>query len=423
VYFLDFIAIDGFFAMIIVLLAATNAKLGGKITFWAMPNAPNDVHVAWMQKKAAEFEAKTGTKVTFEEVGWGDAWPKISVALQTGEGADAFQVGTTWNPQFAATGGLSELNIAEFGGKNAYMKANLDSCTYKGKYYGVPWFAETRCLFYNKDIFKEVGVQPPKTTAELIEVGKKIVAKKGKGTAIAIAGTTAWDLLHNWAIILYQNGGTLLSADNKKAVFNSQAGIDAMKWYVSLVQLDLAAKACAEYNQPQADAAFINGNVAMCYMGPWNIAGILHDNPNLNYGVVEPPVGPKGKGSFSGGSNIVVLKASKMQKQAKAWINFLVDEANLIDYTKNLSKMLPAKVNAFNDPYYNQGDWKTFKTTLGYATAYPPLGVWGSIETAIVDNFKNVLSDYVNGKYKDDTAKKYLDKAAKQVDAALANEK
>jgi multiple sugar transport system substrate-binding protein len=410
--------------VLVIALALTGCgKIGGNITFWAMPNAPNDVHVAWMNQKAAEFEAKTGTKVAFEEVGWGDAWPRISTALATGEGADAFQVGTTWNPQFAATGGLSEINISEFGGKDSFMKANLESCTYKGKYYGVPWFAETRCLFYNKDIFDEVGVQPPKTTAELVEVGKKIIAKKGKGTAISIAGTTAWDLLHNWAIILYQNGGSLLSADNKKATFNDQAGIDAMKWYVGLVKDGLAADACAEYNQPQADAAFINGNVAMCYMGPWNVAGIQKDNPNLNYGVVEPPTGSKGKGSFSGGSNLVILKASKMQKQAKAWINFMVEEANLIDYTKNLSKMLPAKVNAFNDPYYTAGDFKVFKDTLSYATAYPPLGVWGSIETAVVDEFKNVLADYVNGKYNDNTAKTYLDKAAERVNAALANEK
>ncbi len=411
------------FVTVILLILTGCGKMGGDITFWAMPNAPNDVHTAWMNQKAAEFEAKTGTKVAFEEVGWGDAWTRISTALATGEGADVMQCGTTWNPQFAATGGLSELNIAEFGGKDIFMKANLESCTYKDKYYGVPWFADTRCLFYNKDIFAEVGVQPPKTQDELIEVGKKIIAKKGKGTAIAIAGTTAWDLLHNWAIILYQDGGSLLSADDKKAVFNQQPGIEAMKWYVSLVQLGLAADACAEYNQPQADAAFINGNVAMCYMGPYNIAGIKHDNPNLKYGVIEPPAGPKGKGAFSGGSNLAVLKASKMQKQAKAWINFLLDESNLVDYCKNLSFMLPVKINAYNDPYYSQGDYKAFKTALSYATAYPPLGVWGSIEQAIVDEFKNVLADYVNGKYNDDTVKNYLDKAAERVDAALANEK
>jgi len=313
--------------------------------------------------------------------------------------------------------------MRDFGGNGAFMKANLESCTYKGDYYGVPWFAETRCLFYNKDIFAEVGVKPPKTHDELVEVGKKIIAKKGKGTAISIAGTTAWDLLHNWAIILWGNGGELVDKTNSKAMFNGPEGVKAMKWYVNLVADGLAAEACAEYNQPQADAAFINGNVAMCYMGPWNVAGIMNDNPSLNYGVVEPPKGPKGKASFSGGSNLVILADSNAKKEAKEWIKFLIDEDNLIDYTKNLSKMLPAKVKAFKDPYYQSGDFKVFKDTLSYATAYPPLGCWGSIETAIVDEFKNVLADYVNGKYNDSTAQTYLDKAAKKVNAALAEEK
>jgi len=397
-------------------------EIGGEITFWAMPNAPDETHIAWVEQKAEEFKDQTGVEVKFEVVGWGDAWPRISSAIATGEGADVFQVGTTWNPQFAATGGLEEITIREFGGANAFMKANLDSTTYKGKYYGVPWFAETRVLFYNKDMFKKAGVQPPKTHDELMAVGKKIVTTLGEGSAISLAGTNAWDLLHNWSIILWANGGTLLSTDNKKATFNGPEGVTAMKWYVNLVKSGLASKACAEYNQPQADAAFINENVAMCYMGPWNIANIEQENPTLNFDVVEPPVGPKGKASFSGGSNLVILKASGNKEAAKEWIKFILKDENLVDYTKNLSHMLPATKKAFDDPYYTTGIWKVFKDTLSYATAYPPLGVWGDIEHACVDAFKNTLTEYVDGTYTDDTVQKYLNSAADKVNAALSKE-
>lgn len=394
-----------------------------EIIFWAMPNADDAIHKPWMEKKIAEFQAKTGIKVKFEVVGWGDAWTRISTAIATGEGVDAFQVGTTWNPQFAATGGLEQINLAKLGGKGAFMKANLDSCKYKAKYYGVPWFAETRCLFYNKDMFTKAGIQPPKTHTELITAGEKIVKVFGEGTAISIAGTNAWDIQHNWAIILWANGGSLLSKNNKKAAFNSAIGVKSMKWYMDLVVKGLANKACAEYNQPQADAAFVNGNVAMCYMGPWNVSGIELNNPKLNYGIVEPPVGDKGKASFSGGSNLVILKASRNKEAALKWIQFITQDATLVDYCKNLTHMLPAKVKAFNDPYYSTGVWKTFKTTLGYATAYPSLGVWGDVENAFVQEIKNVLADFVNGKYTEKTIKTYLDRAAERVNTALAKEK
>ncbi len=409
--------------LLVVASVSVAAAAPKEITFWVMPNAPDETHTVWLDKQAKEFEAETGVKVKWEIVGWGDAWQRIVAAIATGEGADVTQVGTTWNPQLAATGGLEKVNIAEFGGASAFMKANLDSTTYKGENYGVPWFAETRCLFYNKDMFAQAKVEPPQTYDELITVGKAITKALGPGKAIALAGTNAWDLIHNWAIVLWANGGDLVDVAKKKAIFNSDAGVQAMKWYVSLVETGLADKACAEYNQPQADAAFINGNVAMCFMGPWNIAGIEHDNPKLNYGIVEPPKGPKGRASFSGGSNLAILKASKNKDAAKAWVKFLLRDAKMVEYTQNLTHMLPATIAAFNDPYYSSGVWKTFKTTLGYATAYPPLGVWGDIENAIVAEFKNVLSDYVAGKYKADQVKKYLDAAAAKVDEALAREK
>lgn len=417
----------GLGTVVVFLLLLTSMAIEAKteITFWVMPNAPDETHVPWLEKKVAEFEKSTGYKVNFEIVGWGEAWQKISTALATGIGPDAFQVGTTWNPQFAATGGLEEVNIDEFGGKGAFMEANFISTTYKGKNYGVPWFAETRALFYNKDFFAQAGVKPPSSYEELKEVGNKIVAKSGEGSAIALAGTNAWDLLHNWAIVLWAYGGDLVSPDFKQAIFNDQAGVEAMKWYVSLIAEGLASKACVEYNQPQADSAFINGNVAMCFMGPWNIANIEQENPNLPYDIVEPPAGPKKRASFSGGSNLVILKESKNKDAARAWIAFLVNKDNLVDYTKNLSHMLPAKIEAYDDPYYDTGVWKVFKKTLSYATAYPPLAVWGDIENAITQEFRNALLEgsTVKGEALEKIVKTYLDKAAQRVTEALAKEK
>jgi len=51
------------------------------------------------------------------------------------------------------------------------------------------------------------------------------------------------------------------------------------------------------------------------------------------------------------------------------------------------------------------------------------VGVWGDIENAVVGEFKNILSAYIDGKYTENTAKEYLDKAAAAVDRALAKEK
>ncbi len=394
-----------------------------EITFWVMPNAPADVHGAWLDAKIQQFKKETGIDVKYETVGWGDAWNRLAAAITSGEGADVVQVGTTWNPQLAAMNGLSRINIAEFGGNGAFMPANYESTTYKGTCYGVPWFAETRCLFYNKDHFAQAQVVPPKTYDELVTVGKALVKARGNGTAIAVAGNQAWDLLHNWAIVLWAYGGGLVSPDLKKATFNGPEGVKAMTWYIDLVRTGLASKACAEYNQPDADAAFISGNVSMAFMGPWNIADILHDNPSLNYGVVEPPAGPAGRAAFSGGSNLAILSGSKKQADAKAWIKFLIRKDNLISYTRDLTNMLPATHEAFSDPGFNTPAYEPFKAALEYATAYPPLAVWGSIENDITVEFKAIFTDYVTGKLGADGIQKHLDVAAQRVTAHLKNER
>lgn len=411
-------------AVVAILIAVTMpGQAGTEITFWVMPNAPDEIHIPWLERKAQAFERETGVRVNFEIVGWDVAWTRISTALITGEGVDVFQAGTTWNPQFAATGGVSEIDIGAFGGASAFMAANLASTTYKGRYYGVPWFAETRALFYNREMFASAGVQPPATYDELLQVGQRITARYGPGRAIALAGTNAWDLIHNWAIILWAYGGDLVDVQARRATFNGPEGVAAMEYYVELLRRGLCSPACAEYNQPQADAAFISGNVAMAFMGPWNIAGIEVENPTLPYDVAEPPAGPVKRAAFSGGSNLVILRNSPNQEAARQWVQFLLRTDNLVEYTRDLTHMLPAKLEAFDDPYYNSGVWQVFKKTLGYATAYPPLGVWGDIENAIVGEFRNVLTAYVEGRLDRVGVKSFLDAAARQVDAALARER
>ncbi len=411
-------------ALAMTLAAGAALAQGTEITFWLMPNAADVIHVPWLDQKVEEFYRETGIRVRYEIIGWDQAWSRITTALITGEGVDVFQAGTTWNPQFAATGAVAEIDIDKFGGAGAFMEANLISTTYKGKYYGVPWFAETRALFYNKDMFAAAGVEPPQTYDELVEVGRRIVETFGEGSAIAIAGTNAWDLIHNWAIILWAYGGDLVDAQGRRAVFNGPAGVQAMEYYVDLVRRGLASRATAEYNQPQADAAFINGNVAMAFMGPWNIADIEVENPGLNYGVVEPPAGPTGRAAFSGGSNLVILGASRNKAAAEEWIRFLLRHENLVSYTRDLSKMLPAKVDAFNDPYYETGVWQVFRRGLSYATAYPPLGVWGDVENAIVAEFRNILTAYVEGSLeRQGGVQAFLNRAAQRVDEALARER
>lgn len=405
--------------IMLVVNPGTAAAASGEISFLLMNNADDEIHVPWLENHASEFEKKTGVKVKFEIIGWDTAWQRISTAIASGEGPDVMMIGATWNPQFAATGGLTEVDLADFGGKEAFLGGLLPQSMYEGKYYGVPWFTETRVLFYNKDMFAQAGVEVPKTYDELVEVGKKITAKFGEGSAISIPGTNAWDLPHSWVALLWALGGQVLNTENTNAVFNGTEGVAALNWYVDLFKQGLAAKACAEYESTQSDAAFTNGNVAMTMTGPWNIAAIKVQNPKLNYGIAELPAGPKGKAAFTGGENLVILGSSLNKEAAKAWINYLLQPDVLTSYTE-LTDMLPATKAGIEVERYAAEPYNVFKKTLQYATAYPPVSVWGDIEESILQGLKKAITEYVNGSFTDTTAQTCLNDAAKSVNASLA---
>ena len=80
--------------------------------------------------------------------------------------------------------------------------------------------------------------------------------------------------------------------------------------------------------------------------------------------------------------------------------------------------MFPAQVEVFADPYYDSGVWKTFKTTLEYATACRTLGVWGDIENAVQQEFAGVLAACLE-RNDENTVKLYLNRAADKVGEAL----
>jgi len=68
-----------FLSLVVFFLYAGLAWAQETITFWVMPNAPDDVHLSWLEKTAADFKVKTGVTVNYEIVGWGDAWSRISM--------------------------------------------------------------------------------------------------------------------------------------------------------------------------------------------------------------------------------------------------------------------------------------------------------------------------------------------------------
>ncbi len=299
--------------------------------------------------------------------------------------------------------------------ENSLNKGVRDASLFQGKYYGVAQDAAWQCLYYNKDMFKEAGLdpdKPPKTWDEYIEYGKKLTKYDSKGKIIR-AGISLrktylpYAIADKWTTFLYCAGGKLFNENLTKTLINSKEGIEALELYKNII-----FKWRIDGFDVQGDTeGFLNGTVAMFNRGSWLISDILETRPNLNFGVAHIP--KKKISATQGGFYIsIVPRESKHKKEAWKFIQFLISDEWYDKYLKAagflpLTKSLAEKPEYKNNPYF-----KPFLTQPN-VIADPLL-----VET---EEMMGILGHYIEKTCRGYLSpKEALDKAAKEINEILA---
>lgn len=279
------------------------AKEEDRLVFWSLQQA--DINIKDAQKSAVkDFETANRCSIeltTFPYVALRD---NMLVAVASGQGPDILSIDQIWVPQYAASGFIlpldTYLNNSPIDAEQ-YFKGAWEAGRYLGKTYAIPFDVGVwALLYYNKDIFKEEGLdpeKPPQTWSEFLRIGK-ILSKDGRYGMAAFAGTEPAQCLMD--AFTFSAGGKIIDDRGKKALLNSEAGIRAMNFY----------KACTEISPPGSVARseedsfklFTSGQVAMFFYGEWGQETIQTRAPAMNYGValLPRPEGGKSVGTFGG---------------------------------------------------------------------------------------------------------------------------
>ena len=154
------------------------------------------------QAKAFE-EQYPGTKIDLQFVAWTQAHDKFTTAIAGQKTPDVAEIGSTWTPEFAATGAFAEQPAPPEG---QYLSALQDAGTLDGKFYGLPWYAGARALFYRTDVFEELGITPPTTWDEWLAAMQKI---KDAGEIDPFGAATVQDGMHMFLPLVWQAGGEI----------------------------------------------------------------------------------------------------------------------------------------------------------------------------------------------------------------------
>lgn len=139
------------------------AKEPVTLTVWIMPNS-GEPEKDFMDTIQPFLDENPNITVIPTVIDWGSAWTKVTTAATSGEAPDITQLGTTWVAAVASMDALADLSpyYDEFGGVDAFLPATLPTTTIVGseERYAVPWFVDSRALFYRKDACEKAGVNP-----------------------------------------------------------------------------------------------------------------------------------------------------------------------------------------------------------------------------------------------------------------------
>jgi multiple sugar transport system substrate-binding protein len=274
---------------------------------------------------------KIVVKHTF--IPWGDIWTKNLAAVAAGNPADVVINDINSVSQRAENNQAEDLSkyIKADSFKKQFYPNLWNTVLYEGKPYAVPFTTDTRLLFYNKDAFKEAGLdpnQPPTTWKELEETAKKLDVKQGeKYTRIGyyplFGGFGAPSWLKN-----ADNGKGYI--DNGKLNIDTPNKVKALQWLADWQKYygDKTIQTYqAEFSNGQANP-FIAGKVAMFTDVATFYTQIRDSGTRMDFGVTSIPKFDENSKPWSDGGGFVaeVPKGAKHPKEAVEFIKYLTGE-------------------------------------------------------------------------------------------------
>jgi multiple sugar transport system substrate-binding protein len=372
----------------------------------------------------SEYEAThPGQKVNTLYVNSDNTLQKVLTAVRGGSPPDIAYLYGSWAPNVAQIPQVVNLTqVVQRPGVNwnDFWTGERAVATVNGKVIGIPALVDNLAVVYNKTLFAKAGLQPPGpgwTWQDFVADAKKLTnpAIKQFGTAYVTPGTE--DTVWHWEPLLWEAGGQLLTPDNKKAAFDSAAGLASLNTLRTMAVTDKSM-----YLDPSDSAygnLFNSGKIGMLVTGPWDLATFN----NVKYGVQVMPSYPGtggGHQTISGPDNWVIFNNGPARTAAAEQFVLWLTAATQDKYFAVQTGDLPIRQSVGSDASVTQQmntavpGMAAFISNLGNVQqARPQIPQYPKISTILGTMIVSVLL----GKSQPQAA---LTAAAQQVDQALA---
>lgn len=343
------------------------------------------------------------------------AHQKMLTAYAGGSMPDVMQLGNTWLPELVALHAVEPLQARVDRSAVVQPADYFDSIwatnIIDGTLYGVPWYVDTRLLFYRRDLLAAAGFDhPPRDWAEWRRMLAALSDPAAHRYGILLP-TNEYEQLMSLAL---QQPDPLLRGGNRYGNFESAGFKRALAFYVDTFRQHQApAITNVEAGNPWQE--FGRGTYAFYFSGPWNIGEFRSRLPASaqDAWATAPLPGPTGPGAgAAGGASLVIYRGSPHKAAAWALIEYLSEPAVQRRFYELLGDMPPRRSAWAGGALSRDVKARAFREQLERVRPTPPVPEW----ERIANEMQLVAAQAIAGELTIDQACAELDR---RVDAIL----
>ena len=356
-----------------------------ELRFWAMGREGELV-----QRLIPAFErAHPDVRVRVQQVPWSAAHEKLLTAFVGGAMPDVFQAGSTWMAELVALGAVQPLDgrlDAATDDPRGDLFPGIAAANRIGeRTWGVPWYVDTRLLFYRRDRLAQAGwPAAPADWPQWLAALEGVKRQAGDDAYALLLPVSEWQPL---VILALQHGARLLRGDDEYGDFQSAAFRAAFAQYLDFFARRLAP-AAAEGQLANLYQDFAGGFFSVFISGPWNLGELAARLPaGLEGSWATAPMPGLQAGvpglSVAGGASLAIAADTPHGDAAWRLVAYLTAPEQQLAFYR-LSGDLPARPSAWRD-----GDLAAdprvaaFWTQLQHVAPPPRIPEWERIAAAI----------------------------------------
>lgn len=336
------------------------------------------------------YTEETGIEVDLQSIPWSAAHDRLLTAVASGEGPDVVQMGSTYMAEFTDAGALLDISdyieSSDALSPENFFEGNVATTRFGDNYYGVPWYTETRALYYRTDLLEEVGYpEGPSNWEELYDAAVKLSERGDNmyGFDINLKEQTFGPMFAK------QNGSEIIN-DAGEPVLNEPEFVEAIEYLHSFVEAGATTNQDLGIELSQSFGG--EGIVPMFISGPWSISMIEDQTTDIEgkWDIRTLPEGPVSNVSNTGGANLAVWSSSDHPDEAMDLIEHMVSVDSLMTYYDTTSS-LPALVEAWEEEPFQDEKIAVFGEQLENSEHMPLIEGWDRMSQAYLSSFEQIM--------------------------------